>query len=37
MIRYGDKILPVMMSHNLITPEESEEYRTYLEGDFENA
>lgn len=35
MIRYADKIIPVLMNHKLITPEESEEYKQYLQGEFE--
>ena len=37
MIRYEDKILPILMSHNLIMPEEHDEYREYLQGGIEDA
>ena len=37
MIRYEDKILPVLTSYNLIMPEQVEEYREYLQEVYENA
>lgn len=37
MIRYSDKIIPVLTSHKLITPEQTQEYREYLQGAWEDA
>lgn len=37
MIRYEDKIIPILMSHNLIMPEEQEQYKEYLQGGLEDA